>query len=162
MKQQITFNLTGRIFPLVPIVKFYRDISGAGLRDSQNAIDAMHLAGKTTISIETALTHEQIMFQAQICGVDIAVGPAIVASGSIELLKTGQVRFRLYSGAEQLLQTVVPRKQAGRVLDTFLSTTDCQDIQNRKDRKNRKNRQDRKNRQGRGKIKRSKNKKVLE
>jgi hypothetical protein len=136
MKLKLTFNdalslaSKGDTIPLIPMIKFYRAITGEGLKVSKDAICDMRDSGKKTLELTPMETYDKaaISQYARVCGLNVSLGKynpsvGVESTGSITILSSGEVKFDLTNGPDHSLRTVIPRKQAGRVLDTFLQTT---------------------------------------
>jgi hypothetical protein len=133
MKIKLTFNDENgqnSTVSIISLIKFYRAITGEGLRASKEAIDDMREKGLKTITVTTLANYDAgvVSRYAITCGLNVSIGKCskgiqFESEGTISLLSSGEVKFNLTNGPDHSLQTVVARKQAGRVLDTFLQTS---------------------------------------
>ena len=124
MKVDITFENVGVVprAKFISMIKFYRDVTGEGLRDSKNAIEAMLASGKFSFTAETHRTVKHLKEIARLSSVEISVENGSMVIGTIELMQNGQVRFDISMKDGVSLKTMVGRKSAGRVLNEFLQS----------------------------------------
>ena len=108
----------------ISFIKFWRGVTDCGLKEAKDAVEAM-TAGFLTG--DTTMTTDQVKQYAAQSGISISISSEVLVAGTVELLRDGKVRFDLSRGEENVLKTIVPRKQAGRVLDTFIQTTEVRE-----------------------------------